>query len=982
MMRTRRLSMVTRLLCGAAALAGAAAAQAQGPEGGAAPGSVVAVRVITADGRVRKENPPELPQRAGMPLDEEAVRESLKRLYRSGSYADIRAETIPDGGGVRLDFIVEENFYVNLVRAGGISHSANEALALAALRLEPGTAFRESLLAEALERMRAALREEGFYEAQLEPELTRHPETRQLDVNVRVTEGPRARIGATSVRMLDGGQPGDLLRRSKLKQGDIAKSSRLQGAAERLRKRLFKLGHLSARVTPLRGEYDAATRSVPVTLDVYAGLKARVEVQGAKISDRTLRRILPIYQEGAVDTDLLEEGRRVIRDHLESQGYFDSEVEYAEATDEKTGQQVITYRVQRGERRRLVGVAFTGNRYFGEALLRGQLRILPQSLLSRGRYNRRLLEDDKQSLRELYLANGFRQARVEADVDTAWLGRAGDLFVQFRIEEGPQTLVSSVEITGAAALSAGYLMENAVGSGPGQPFSEFNVAGDRDNILALYFNLGFPNARFEWKAEPDQQPDRMRLSYHIEEGHRTIVKQVLTSGAEHTREAVVRNAIQISPGEPLSLGALVETQRRLYNLGVFSRVQVAAQNPAGQEEEKNLVVLVNEARRYTLGYGFGFEMDRRRGKEDDPAARDVRISPRAIFEIARANVLGRAHTLSLQARASTIQGRALASYTAPSFLGNPALRMSVIGFAEKASDVRTFTSRRFEVSGQLTQRASPATAFAYRYFFRRVSVEAGSLRIDPNQIPLFSQPTRVAGFGAAWIRDRRNNPVNASEGNFNTADLSFSFKSLGSSANFVRLFLQNSTFYPFGRNLVFARSARFGLQQIFGSGSEQDIPLPERFFAGGGGSLRGFALNQAGPRDPVTGFPLGGLALLIFNQELRFPLRFPRTGDRLGGAVFYDAGNTFSRLSSITLRPSVKFPVTSSGPAALPSDQTDYFSHTLGFSLRYATPIGPLRVDIGYLLNPGRFTVTDSASVVELRRVPRLQFFFNIGSMF
>jgi outer membrane protein insertion porin family len=203
-------------------------------------------------------------------------------------------------------------------------------------------------------------------------------------------------------------------------------------------------------------------------------------------------------------------------------------------------------------------------------------------------------------------------------------------------------------------------------------------------------------------------------------------------------------------------------------------------------------------------------------------------------------------------------------------------------------------------------------------------------------------------------------------------DLSVASKSLGSSASFFRAVYQNSSFYPFGRAFVFARSLRFGVEQTLDGTQEADVPLPERLFAGGGSTLRGFGLNQAGPRDPVTGFPIGGLALLAFNQELRFPMNLPYVGNKLGGTLFYDAGNVYSDINHVSF-------------AWKPPSPTNlsYFSHTIGFGVRYPTPIGPVRLDFGYQLNPPQYQVTDlTTNTTQLLRLPHFQFFFNIGPVF
>jgi outer membrane protein assembly complex protein YaeT len=948
---------------------------------------VAEVRVVSEGGEVLNENPAELAQQAGQNYRSDAVRESLRQLYRSGRFADIRAEASASAGGVRLDFVVRQNAYVNSVRVTGLKEPPGEGAALAALQLGLGEIFREQALHDALERLQQTLRDDGFYQAGIAVRRKEIAATHQMEIVVHVVPGSRARIGAVTEHGGTATNGNDLLRQARLKQGKEVTEARLDRGAERMRKYLTKRGHLSARVRVSRGEYDAKSNTVPLLLDIFAGPKVRVELQGAKISEKKLRKLLPIYQEGAVDEDLLQEGRRNIRDHRESQGYFDSQVRFDTSEDAKTGQQVITYTVIQGEQQRLVGIEFAGNKYFSTSLLRERLALQPTSFASRGRYSRKLLTSDAESIEQMYVANGFRDATAQWETVENYQGKKGDLLVRFRIAEGPQTLVAGLKLEGNKTLGDDFLLA-VVGSTPGQPYSEFNVAGDRDNILALYYNEGFPEARFEPLAEDAGAPQRMRLTYRIVEGPQFKVKQVLLGGYQNTREKTIAQEVQLAPGEPLRQGDIVETQRRLYNLGIFSRVQIAPQNPSGTDTDKALIVLVEEAKRYTIAYGGGVEVQRL-GSATDPVGGEVRASPRGIFEISKANVLGRAHTLSFKGRASTLQGRALVSYTAPIFWGQPSLSFQLTGFADKTRDVRTFTSTRYEGAVQIAQQFSNITSLQYRFAYRRVQVDAKSLKVASSQIPLFSQPTLVSLLGASWVREKRDNPADAKRGNFTTADLNVASRGLGSSASFLRGFVQNSSFHPLPRRLSFARSTRIGIQRALGSTTPDQIPLPERFFAGGGMSLRGFALNQAGPRDPVTGFPIGGGALLVFNQELRFPMRLPFVKEPVGGAIFYDVGNVFSKAGKISLR-------TSPTPADVASGDLKYMAHTIGIGFRYATPIGPVRLDLGYLLNPAQIEFCSASGTpapagrcplpappnLERSRLPRFHFYFSIGSLF
>jgi outer membrane protein assembly complex protein YaeT len=745
---------------------------------------------------------------------------------------------------------------------------------------------------------------------------------------------------------------------------------------------------------------------VPLEATFYAGLRVRVTVEGAKVPARTLRKLVPIYEEGAVDEDLLQEGRRALREWFENAGYFDAQVSYTtsesaankSANTSRNAARVVTYIVDRGVYHRLVGVAITGNKYFSTDLLTERLKIQPAAYASPGRYSTTLVEDDVASIRTLYDANGFHESEVHDQIIDDYQGHHGELYVRFEIKEGLQTRVADLNLEGNQQLTQDELL-GVIGSTKGQPYSDFNISSDRDNILALYYDQGFSEARFSADVEkvppsvPGEAP-RVRLVYHITEGRQVLVASVLLAGYQHTRPGVISRQVGIHAGEPLSEGAVVETQRKLYNLGIFSRVSIAPQNPEGNNTKKTVVVMIEEARRYTLAYGFGFEAQR---LGSGATGSTFSAAPRAILEITKANLTGRADALSFKVRASTIQGRALLAYTAPNYFASPNFSLQLTGFFEKARNIQTFTSRRYEASLQLAERVSNTSSFLYRYAYRKVNTTINGNSISLQQIPLFNQNTHIAEFGASWLRDRRNNPADPTHGEFENIDVSLAVKPVGSAVNFLRVFLQNSTYHPIGRWLVFARSARFGVQTPYGNSLSTDIPLPERFFAGGGTSLRGFTLNQAGPRDPATGFPIGGQTLLVFNQDLRFPMHLPLIGNRLGGAVFYDAGNVFPSVRKISLRtapPAPTYPSNNSNLCQTNCDnELNYFSHTVGFEFRYGTPIGPVAVDLGYQLNPARFlvqtggtcpspTATNTTCLTMLSRLPAFQFFVNLGTTF
>lgn len=945
---------------------------------------IASVQVVDDKGTPIPEKLGALPLKSGDAFHIDAERASLRALNQTGLFSDVQTKATSEADGLHVDFVVTRNYYNSVVRVYGLKDPPNEGTAVAALRMSLGEPFQISALNDGLNRLGQTLQDDGFYEAKWNYALAKHPDTQEIDITVEVNLGPRAKISSVGINNQTSYTGKQILGETRLKKGNAVTAERLDRGTERLRNYLVAQGYLSARVVLNRGKYDENSNTLPVTLDVAAGPRVRVDVSGMKISAKQVRKLVPIYQEGDVDPDLLGEGQRNIRDLLQSQGYFDSTVTYTTTGNLNSPLEVIQYTVHRGIRHRLVGIQIDGNKYFSNSLLSSRVQIQAQGVLSRGRFSQQMVRNDANAIRGMYIANGFLQSDVRPEVTDDYQGKEGHLFVAFHITEGQQTRVASLQLAGNHALTNAQLL-TVIASTKGQPYSDANVTSDRDNILAYYFDQGFPDAQFDAKQTP-AGTNRVDLVYHITEGQRVDVSRVLLAGYRYTRPGIISRQVTVKPGGPLREGDVIATQQKLYNLAIFDRVQVAPQNPEGTYPEKNVVVAVEEGKRYTLSYGFGFEAQRL-ASTSDPKKTTVKASPLGIFEVSKTNVGGRAHTISLKLRASTLEYQGLLGYTAPNFLAQSWLNLIVTAFADKASYVNTFTATRYEGSAQLVQNVSTSSSLTYRYFYRHVVASNLNGKITVEEVPLFSQPTKVSGFGLTWIRDRRDNPADASKGNFNTADISVATKSLGSTASYLRFQMQNSTFKPIGRSLVFARSTTFGIEQPFSGSTSDNIPLPEKFFAGGGTSIRGFSLNQAGPRDVNTGFPVGGLVLLAFNQELRFPMHLPFVGNHLGGAIFYDAGNVFSDIHHVSLRYSPLPPsaLCQPGSTLLQSQcpNLNYFSHTIGWGFRYATPIGPVRIDLAYQLNPASFQLLNTTTnTIQTSRLPHFQFFFNIGSIF
>jgi outer membrane protein assembly factor BamA len=207
----------------------------------------------------------------------------------------------------------------------------------------------------------------------------------------------------------------------------------------------------------------------------------------------------------------------------------------------------------------------------------------------------------------------------------------------------------------------------------------------------------------------------------------------------------------------------------------------------------------------------------------------------------------------------------------------------------------------------------------------------------------------------------------------------------GSQADFGRLLVQNATYSKFRKTWVLARSLRIGVESPYGSLGF--IPLPERYFVGGSSSHRGFSINQAGPRDLFSGAPLGGNAMIVNNVELRLPpVPLPLVENNLSFVVFHDMGNAFGTANQMwknLLRFSQRDQQSCRDLSPAATCDFSYMSQAIGTGVRYKTPIGPVRVDASYNLNPPVFPVKEPPSGLPYsEQVRHFNFFFSLGQTF
>ncbi|HEY1263669.1 MAG TPA: POTRA domain-containing protein, partial [Terriglobales bacterium] len=469
-----------------------------------------------------------MPQKTGTPFDRNRLRESLEALYSTGRFVHLQAEGQKTADGrMVLSIITQPNYFIGTITVqGDLSHPSESQVSNAA-KLQLGELFTQEKLDRATAAIKRLLEQNGYYRAEITTEQNQHPETQQVNITFKVNPGTQAHVGEVTVSGNQLYTAAEILDIAHMHPGDRVSAQRVSSALERMRKKYQKKNRWLAQVRIARQTYHPQSNAVDYTFEIEVGPTVRIETEGFKISGRKLKQNIPVFQENALDDDLLNEGRRNLLNYLQSRGYFKAQVEYRKRRPNQANEMIVTYRITAGEQEKLVEVKIDGNQSFPEDLLRSRMQILPASrFLSHGHYSQALLSSDINTLEsDVYRNNGFQQVKITGEVIDNYQGQQNQIALVLHVEEGPQTLVGKLNIEGAQAVAQTELP--TLNIAPGQPYSETKIADDRDIILNYYFNHGFPDATLEISAKPSAgESNHMDVTYSVHEGQQIFVDQV------------------------------------------------------------------------------------------------------------------------------------------------------------------------------------------------------------------------------------------------------------------------------------------------------------------------------------------------------------------------------------------------------------------------------------------------------------------------
>lgn len=894
----------------------------------------------------------------GQPLSVRAVQNSIKNLYATGDFRDVRVNADPVQGGVDVTFVLYTNFRVTDIRFEGLG-GADRTRASRALTFHLGDVLSLNAVDRSATAVQELLNHDGYLEATVDPETIFQRGQGRASVVLHVTSGARAYVRNVNLAgNIAPFRPEELAHEMKRGPGKAFNLAEARMDAERMQNFLVRRNFRKGTVKFEKYTYEPATHTVALDYSANAGPIVQVEVVGA--TKRQLRGLLPFARNQAYSEDVIDKASNDIVDHLQQQGYYFATVD----VDERLAGNVwtSTFHVKPGERFRLDAVTFTGNAKVPDKKLAeivqtspsGGFRSLLASLFRRptGGLAREQLTADREAIESYYQLNGFSQVQVgNAAVNTN--AATHTMVVEFPIVEGPQTLVSEVAIEGVQQVQLNEVPKPTLE--PGDPL---NPQVEQDDVIALQtFYADRGNAEVQVRAREDVSADKTsaKVTYVVAEGPKVSVGDVVVRGNTYTNSTVVARTSQLEKSEPFNFLKTLEAQRNLYRLGIFQRVDVQPEHAGTSLSERNVTISVEEGKNLTVAGSVGVTTN---------ITGDTNIKPLFSASVAHRNLFGTARYLGLEVIYAFPRQEAFLTFREP-FLGpyDVPLQLTVFQSDNQRNGARLVQRGMFI---EATRVARYQTRWSARYEYRLSDCKSGELCALAEQalLPGIDRSltnVRISSLTPTFFWDKRDDALDPHRGFFTSASVEYAFRALAAEAHFLKEFAQASYYLPVSARSVFAVSGRVGLIQDFGAGIDEQgrsitgVPLSERFTGGGETSHRAFPLDLLGITcadardadictfDAATGrfdgatlvdlvdekgehtiAPIGGRSLFILNAEYRFPIAGP-----FGGTLFADAGNVFAdtRIRFNKLRFGV------------------------GSGLRYVSPVGPIRLDVGYKLN-------------------------------
>jgi outer membrane protein insertion porin family len=598
------------------------------------------------------------------------------------------------------------------------------------------------------------------------------------------------------------------------------------------------------------------------------------------------------------------------------EGYYLAEVEPVvaklEVKNSTAADLGVTFKITEGNKILIRSINFDGNKTFTNRKLRGVMETQEKWFMSwltnAGTYKEEVLKNDSSLIADFYMNNGFINVKVGEPVVT--LTDAKDaLLVSIGITEGDQFRVGEIGFKGDL-LESNALLRTKLKSEPGEIFSRATLRTDIFTLTDVYADKGYAFANVNPLTKVDPEKKLVDLTFDMEKGELVYFERINIAGNPKTRDKVVRRELRVNEGELYSATGMKRSKQQLMNTGYFEEATIAT-SKGTVANKLNVDVNVKEKPTGTFSIGGGY------------SSLDGIIGQGSVQQ---ANFLGRGLKANLSGSIGSKSQTYSVGLTDPYFMDTKWTLGSDIYRTE-----RDYTDYSRRLMGADIKAGYPINDFIGTFFLYKYEVKNiynptvayyANNKIDPSTYPLGSTTTSsIFGSVTRNTTDYRLDPTN---GMINS--LSMEYAGLGGDNKFARYIGDTTWFHPLYKKLIFSTKLTLGYIQNVG----RPVPLDEKFFLGGISSLRGFKSRTVSPvsQNNLTGIVyLGGDKANYGNMELTFPL-LQEAGVK--GVTFFDYGNAYAENKKM------------------------FSSFLMGYGagIRWASPIGPLRLEYGIPINP------------------------------
>jgi len=861
----------------------------------------------------------------GSEVSPEALAEAVRALIDLPQirWAAVRTEPVEAEGEVAVRFRLERTQRLGrLIVTGARSMSADDVER--AVRLGAGEVVDPERLAQVEERVLAEYARKGFFAARVTaasvPADPGAPEG-QVNVRIAVREGSRGTVAALRYEGLPERLPRGLLGpRVRTHVGGGFNADTLQADMGRIERYLTGRGYLNPQVGPYEIAVDGDR--VSVTLPVQARDRVEIKVRGrAGMSDKAVRRTLNLTARRSLDGAVLDEARQRLLSALREKGYRDARVTVQSTRDPDGFLYHVTVTADHGRRHRTEDVRFEGNLAIsdgelGKAVGPG-LRFFAEPVREGA------IADRAAQVEGMYRAAGYPEVAVTYTIAPTRPGGHRDV-VTYHIDEGRQWWVDRVAVEGLDDVvpEAARGARKAALALAGERYRRDRVRAARAEVNAALGEQGYVDAQVDTRSEtrevwrgrvgPGGVPLRevmADLTFHAVPGPQVRVGEVHVEGTYRTRPYVVAREVTIAEGDLYTPGALAQTRRNLFRAAAFDRVRVGPTDPDDQGAVRDVTVHLTEGKPGAVELGVGY------GEKD---------GVRGLIDLSYRDLFRRGHEGGVRLRYGQLRRSATLRYVLP-WIGPYHVPLHTRVLYEE-EDLISYDRRTWAAELGIRRPVLPHVVLTVTYRLERnrfPRLPAGGVTSLPER-----RRINVGSIFTSLVRDTRDDPFNPDRGTILGATYEQGARVLASQVQFAKVTVQAAQFIPVRRNVVLAARAQTGrVRRLFQSA---EVPVSERFFLGGQSSVRGYALDSVGvPGETVIGgVPQGGLVMILTGLELR-------AGTRRGWGMvlFADAGSVWNDARNIGL---------------------EDMRVGAGPGLRFGTPVGPLRLDLGYKINRNR----------------------------